>query len=330
MLASSALPVLLVAAAVALHVGAAEEDPYEDDDYDEEDYPVEEAATIRSTTEEDWPTTFDLPTTQDPTEVNLLKVNATEGLEDADERGLHSLLGGENHEETKRAGSTQAKGAATITKAMHSKPVKAKERSRGHNRQTIDSDEATNSIWGYNPTTPIDPDEEDQHFKKVITPYNLVTRRPHFSAKESAEKIAHKGKQQELSADLKLQLQKLDFYFMQLMVLAEDCRRRLLCEVADHPADFQPLSFVLMEETSFKGDYESMRVALMSSTEGARLLSYLEATASGQDRSRGCSGFIYRCPTKAHDMLDMEALALWRDMVRWMSVQVVALRPAAT
>jgi hypothetical protein len=28
-------------------------------------------------------------------------------------------------------------------------------------------------------------------------------------------------------------------------------------------------------------------------------------------------------------MVDMEALALWRDMVRWMSVQVVARRPAA-
>jgi hypothetical protein len=58
-----------------------------------------------------------------------------------------------------------------------------------------------------------------------------------------------KGSPYKLTPELALKLQKLDFYFMQLAILAEDCRRRLLCEVADQQLDFQPLSYVLTEES---------------------------------------------------------------------------------
>jgi hypothetical protein len=114
-----------------------------------------------------------------------------------------------------------------------------------------ESDEATNSIWNsaYNPTTPIDPDEEDLHFVKVITPFEMVTRHNFIAPTEKPP--PDRGGRYQLTPELAIKLQKLDFYFMQLAILAEDCRRRLLCEVADQQVDFQPLSFVLMEESRY-------------------------------------------------------------------------------
>jgi len=111
-----------------------------------------------------------------------------------------------------------------------------------------ETEDATNSIWnsGHNPTTPIDPDEEDLHFVKVITPFEMPTRGSYIAP---TEKAPERGGRYQLTAELALQLQKLDFYFMQLAILAEDCRRRLLCEVAEQQVEFQPLSFVLMEES---------------------------------------------------------------------------------
>ncbi|GLH08724.1 Protein of unknown function [Gryllus bimaculatus] len=42
-------------------------------------------------------------------------------------------------------------------------------------------------------------------------------------------------------------LQKLDFYFQLLRILSEDCRQRVLCEVAREPERFSPLAAVLGE-----------------------------------------------------------------------------------
>jgi hypothetical protein len=46
-------------------------------------------------------------------------------------------------------------------------------------------------------------------------------------------------------------LQKLDFDFNSLKVYEEDCRQRLLCEMAENPSKFAPLSNALLEETRF-------------------------------------------------------------------------------
>ncbi|CAB3374417.1 Hypothetical predicted protein [Cloeon dipterum] len=338
---------LLVAAdaAVAADDDDLDHEHYDEDDYDDDaDYPVDlppavpDTTTITSVAPTEGGTSPIIATSENPTVI--FQATTTEGnLTDEDEKALHSLVVDgsekEEHEGSKRAGSTQAKGAATITRAMHNKPAKGiKDRgahSRSNNKHGVDSDEATNTIWGYTPTTPIDhededEDEEEQQAKKVLTPFELVTRRPIVPTQHLVREKEEKGR---LPTDLQMRLRKLDFYFTQLAVMSEDCRRRLLCQLADQPNEFQPLSFILLEETSFRGDYGGVRASLMSSTNGARLLTYMEATASGQDRSRGCSGFAYRCPTKAHDMIDMEALGLWRDMLRWMSVQVVALRSTA-
>jgi len=44
-------------------------------------------------------------------------------------------------------------------------------------------------------------------------------------------------------------LQKLEFDFNILKIHEEDCRQRLLCEMAENPSKFSPLSTALLEET---------------------------------------------------------------------------------
>jgi hypothetical protein len=63
----------------------------------------------------------------------------------------HSLRGGggneeDVHEGTKRAGSTQAKGAATITKAMQAKSSATKGRDRGNSKNA----QRLTSKWNFN------------------------------------------------------------------------------------------------------------------------------------------------------------------------------------
>ncbi|KAK7788996.1 hypothetical protein R5R35_001021 [Gryllus longicercus] len=122
-------------------------------------------------------------------------------------------------------------------------------------------------------------------------------------------------------------LQKLDFYFQLLRILSEDCRQRVLCEVAREPERFSPLAAVLGEVTSFSGSYQYVTSHLINTTEGARLLSYMEASFRGQDRARSCAVFQYRCPSRTEDMINYDALCLWREMVRWLTIHVVARPP---
>ncbi|XP_046382329.1 uncharacterized protein LOC124153277 [Ischnura elegans] len=122
-------------------------------------------------------------------------------------------------------------------------------------------------------------------------------------------------------------LQKLDAYFGRLGVLSEDCRQRLLCEVARSPDRFFPLSFVLEEEAGFTGNYQYLTSQLINSTEGARLLSYMEANFRGQDRARTCDVFRIRCLSSTEDMINFQSLVVWREMIRWLTIHILTRIP---
>ncbi|XP_071441010.1 uncharacterized protein [Hetaerina americana] len=122
-------------------------------------------------------------------------------------------------------------------------------------------------------------------------------------------------------------LQKLDAYFGRLGVLSEDCRQRLLCEVAREPARFFPLSNVLEEEAGFTGNYQYLTSQLINTTEGARLLSYMEANFRGQDRARTCDVFQLRCHSSTEEMVNFQSLVVWREMIRWLTIHVLTRLP---
>ncbi|KAJ9577059.1 hypothetical protein L9F63_006339 [Diploptera punctata] len=75
---------------------------------------------------------------------------------------------------------------------------------------------------------------------------------------------------------------------------------------------------------SFSGNYQYLTSQLVNTVEGARLLSYLEASFKGQERTRSCAVFQYRCPSKTEEMINYDALCLWREMVRWLTIHVIA------
>ncbi|PNF33325.1 hypothetical protein B7P43_G07748 [Cryptotermes secundus] len=142
---------------------------------------------------------------------------------------------------------------------------------------------------------------------------------------EVGEDVGRPG--DEVDAELmqvRQRLQKLDFYFEFLRVMSEDCRQRMLCEVMREPGRFYPLSSVLEDAVSSAGTFQYLTSELVNTTEGARLLSYLEAAFRGQDRTRTCAVFQYRCPSRTEDMINYDALCLWREMVRWLTIHVIA------
>jgi hypothetical protein len=41
-------------------------------------------------------------------------------------------------------------------------------------------------------------------------------------------------------------------------------------------------------------------------------------------RTRTCAVFQYRCPSRTEEMINYDALCLWREMVRWLTIHVIA------
>nr|CAD7398825.1 unnamed protein product [Timema cristinae] len=127
--------------------------------------------------------------------------------------------------------------------------------------------------------------------------------------------------------EVRHRLQKLDFYFGFLRVMSEDCRHRMLCEVLREPGRFYPLSSVMEDATSFSGDYQLLSSRLINTTDGTRLLSYIEASFMAHDRAGSCGVFSHRCPTPTEEMINYDALCLWREMVWWLTIHVIARVP---
>ncbi|XP_021961171.1 uncharacterized protein LOC110856893 isoform X1 [Folsomia candida] len=126
---------------------------------------------------------------------------------------------------------------------------------------------------------------------------------------------------------LETRLQKLEHHFNTLKIYDEDCRQRLLCNLAENPKKFAPLSTALLDETSYIGDEKVLATALLSTKEGARLLSYIEAVQKGSSRF-GCDVWTYRCPLSITAMIDYKALLVWKELSKWLTVKFVASKRA--
>ncbi|XP_066954156.1 uncharacterized protein [Macrobrachium rosenbergii] len=123
--------------------------------------------------------------------------------------------------------------------------------------------------------------------------------------------------------DVSMRLSRLDYFFSNLHLDHEECRRRVLCEVAREPETFSPLSEVINGETKIPGDMRELSRELLNTAEGARLLSYIEAVKLGEDKSQQCDVHRYRCRTRASDIINTDVLPIWREVVRWLTVKVL-------
>ncbi|KAK4312223.1 hypothetical protein Pmani_016303 [Petrolisthes manimaculis] len=119
-------------------------------------------------------------------------------------------------------------------------------------------------------------------------------------------------------------LSRLDYFFSNLHLSHEDCRRRVLCEVSRDQDTFAPLSDLISSETRLPVKIHEVSDKLLRSAEGARLLSYVEAVKVGQDRSQACEVFQYRCRVRAREVINTDILPIWREVVRWLTVKVLS------
>ncbi|KAG7157825.1 hypothetical protein Hamer_G020368 [Homarus americanus] len=71
------------------------------------------------------------------------------------------------------------------------------------------------------------------------------------------------------------------------------------------------------------GDPHELSRELLNTAEGARLLSYIDAVKTGEDRTRECDVYRYRCRTRASEVINTEILPIWREVVRWLTVKVL-------
>ncbi|CAL4150725.1 unnamed protein product, partial [Meganyctiphanes norvegica] len=124
--------------------------------------------------------------------------------------------------------------------------------------------------------------------------------------------------------DVKMRLSRLDYLFSNLHLSHEECRRRVLCEVTRDPETYSPLSDMVQGETRVSGDLRELSRELLNSAEGARLLSYIEAARLGEDRRNQCDVYRYRCRTEAREVINTDILPIWREVVRWLTVKVMA------
>ncbi|PSN49214.1 hypothetical protein C0J52_16932, partial [Blattella germanica] len=77
-----------------------------------------------------------------------------------------------------------------------------------------------------------------------------------------------------------------------------------------------PISLVYYCREISSDLYPSM-LLLFASTSSSTLSSECLLT-------RTCAVFQYRCPSKTEEMINYDALCLWREMVRWLTIHVIA------
>ncbi|XP_063866490.1 uncharacterized protein LOC135103737 [Scylla paramamosain] len=123
--------------------------------------------------------------------------------------------------------------------------------------------------------------------------------------------------------DVRNRLSRLDYLFTNLHLEHEDCRRRVLCEVALDRDTFDPLSSMIHDETRLPGNPVEVSRELLNTAEGSRLLSYVEAVKVGEDRANACDLYRYRCRVQARQVINTDILPIWREVVRWLTVKVL-------
>ncbi|KAK8743816.1 hypothetical protein OTU49_001279, partial [Cherax quadricarinatus] len=95
-------------------------------------------------------------------------------------------------------------------------------------------------------------------------------------------------------------------------------------EVSRDPDTFAPLSDMINGETRLPGNLHELSRTLLNTAEGARLLSYVEAVKTGEDRTQECDVYRYRCRMQAREVINTDILPIWREVVRWLTVKVLA------
>ncbi|XP_021929875.1 uncharacterized protein LOC110834736 isoform X2 [Zootermopsis nevadensis] len=105
-----------------------------------------------------------------------------------------------------------------------------------------------------------------------------------------------------------IRLARLDFYFNQLEIDSEICRRKFLCELAENPEDFSPLSDIFFKQLEL----------WFPEDEGGRYSQYVIAaqhgvmSAENDTQTGSCEHHFSSCRSEARKIFDMDAINFWK------------------
>ncbi|CAG0880156.1 unnamed protein product [Darwinula stevensoni] len=119
-------------------------------------------------------------------------------------------------------------------------------------------------------------------------------------------------------------LQKLDFFFENLNIPNEQCKQMLMCELAFNETLYEPLSDIFLDEIRHLGDLTRLKTSIGSSNEGVRFMTYMQAAVKGKDNPLPCRPYETKCRQGPEDMINLEALTLWKDISKWLTIKVLS------
>ncbi|XP_064119998.1 uncharacterized protein LOC135224680 [Macrobrachium nipponense] len=113
-------------------------------------------------------------------------------------------------------------------------------------------------------------------------------------------------------------LSRIDAYFHYLRVHDDECRMRAICQLAQNPQKYSPLSYLVLSALKKS---ESLKRPTLYNAVVFRFLRYYWAAERGVSNYR-CDHAYRQCPAGLEDIVDMRVLTFWQNLASLVSIKL--------
>ncbi|XP_066973540.1 uncharacterized protein [Macrobrachium rosenbergii] len=113
-------------------------------------------------------------------------------------------------------------------------------------------------------------------------------------------------------------LSRVDAYFHYLRVHDDECRMRAICQLAQNPQKYSPLSYLVLSALKKS---ESLQRPTFYNAVVFRFLRYYWAAERGVSNYR-CDHAYHQCPAGLEDIVDMRVLTFWQNLASLVSIKL--------
>ncbi|XP_068241708.1 uncharacterized protein [Palaemon carinicauda] len=113
-------------------------------------------------------------------------------------------------------------------------------------------------------------------------------------------------------------LSRIDAYFHYLKVQDDDCRMRAICQLAQNPQKYSPLSYLIL--SALKKSESFPRPTVYNAVVFRFLRYYWAAERGVSDYS--CDHAYHRCPAGLEDIVNMRVLTFWQSLASLVSIKL--------
>lgn len=134
------------------------------------------------------------------------------------------------------------------------------------------------------------------------------------------DKVLYNPDLQEYKADPNFGplLSRQDAYFHYLKVHDDDCRMRTVCQLAQNPEKYSPLSYLILSALKKS---ESFPRPTVYNPVVFRFLRYYWAAERGV-AGENCGHIYYKCPADLKDIVNMGVLKFWQNLASYVSIKL--------